>query len=104
MLLMGSPEKSKKIATVIIGKMRGDEKNPDERDEYSPMKEEEEEETMDTGSAMKASARAIISAVKDGDEGKLVDAMQAFFEQCYANHEDSEETSEESSSDREAEY
>ena len=102
MLLMGSPEKSKKIATVIIGKMRGDEKNPDERDEYSPMKEEEE--TMDTGSAMKASARAIISAVKDGDEGKLVDAMQAFFEQCYANHEDSEETSEESSSDREAEY
>lgn len=98
MMMMGGPGKSKKIATIIIGGMKssGGEKSPDKAgDDYGPRSGmESEEETMDAGSALKSSARAIMSAIKDGDESALLDSLQTFFMQCQTDWEKSEDENE----------
>lgn len=95
-MLLGDSGKSKKIATIIIGKMKGGETSGEEYKADSGM--QEDEEGMDAGSALKAASRSVMTAIKDGDESMLADALQTFFEHCYENHEKSEEQSQEAKS------
>ena len=91
MMLMGGP-RSKKIATIIVDRIKdsGGPKISDEGSEYSESKPDNSDSEMDGGSVLKAAARSIISAARDGDTDNMVDALKTFFTQCYEDHESAE--------------
>lgn len=90
MLLLGDPERKKKIATIIVGKISGGY----DKCEDMPEEKMEESEESDMDSAMKAAASGVMSSIKDGDTEKLADSLMAFFQCCYSKMEESEEVKE----------
>jgi len=100
MLLMSGPEKSKKIATLIIGGMKdkGFPKEEDKGEDYdgsspSMFDSEGEDEEMDAGSAKKSAARALMRSIKEGDESTFMDALETIVDQLIMARESSEEYS-----------